>query len=73
MFSPDTNHLIIAEQHKDLMRAMAHQQLLEEAGLQQGIGILVPPQLTQWLGSQLVKWGTKLQNAEIKQSIPTKI
>lgn len=62
MLSPELHYLVSQEQHKDRLRDLEHQQLLQAAGLQAGVNFKPHRQAAGWLGSQMVKWGSKLQS-----------
>jgi hypothetical protein len=54
--------LIHEERIKDRLREIEHQRLLRVAGLQESTTLKLYQQFLKWLGRQMVKWGTKLQN-----------
>lgn len=61
MFSPETDHLVNKERHKDRLRELEHQQLIRTAEGQ-------PPgnegrlgQVVGWVRNRLVAWGSKMQ------------
>ena len=60
--TPEMHYLVYKEQYKDRLRDMEHQQLLQAAGLQQGISLKLYRKAVSWLGVQMVKWGSKLQS-----------
>ena len=60
MFPPNLEDLV-HEQHEDRLRDLEQQQLLQTAGLNPSINLKIPRKAVQWLGGQMVKWGTKLQ------------
>jgi hypothetical protein len=64
MFLPEKNLLVHQEQHKDRLREMEHRQLLREAGLEPDLALKAPRQAARWLGTQMVIWGTKLQEVD---------
>ncbi len=61
MFTPELQFLVYQEQHKDRLRDMQRQQLLQIAGLQQDRTKLYR-QIVAWLGGRMVSWGLKLQS-----------
>ena len=67
MFSPETSYLVHQEQHKDRLREIEHQQLLQAAGLQ-GVSLKSSRKAVSWLGTQMVKWGSKLQGYDVTPS-----
>jgi hypothetical protein len=60
MFPPNLEDLV-HEQHEDRLRDLEQQHLLQTAGLNPSINLKIPRKAVQWLGGQMVKWGTKLQ------------
>ena len=64
MLLPEKDLLIHQEQHKDRLREMERRQLLREAGLDSDLATLAPRKAARWLGTQMVKWGTKLQDGD---------
>lgn len=61
MHSLEIDYLVIQQQHKDRLRNIEHEQLLQVAKLQPGINTKLYRKTTSWLGRQMVKWGSKLQ------------
>jgi len=59
MFSPEMNYLVALEQHRDRLRAIEHDQLLQIAGVQTGRAW--PKTLCGWLGRRLQAWGARLE------------
>jgi hypothetical protein len=68
MYSLEINHLVSQEQHKDRLREIEHQQLLQAAGLEQDAGLKSHRKAASWLGSQMMKWGEKLQGFDTQAS-----
>ncbi len=62
MFSPEINLLVQQEKCKDRLRDIEHQQLLQAAGVQRVANLQSHRKAAGWLGKQMVKWGSKLQN-----------
>jgi hypothetical protein len=60
MFPPNLEDLV-HEQQEDRLRDLEQQYLLQTAGLNRSINLTVHRKAIQWLGGQMVKWGTKLQ------------
>ena len=61
MLSPEINHLVGQEQQKDRMREIEHHQLLQVVGPQHMASATSRRKAAGWLGTQMVKWGTRLQ------------
>ncbi len=59
MFSPEMNYLVALEQHRDRLRAIEHDQLLQIVGVQTGRAW--PKTLCGWLGRRLQVVGAKLE------------
>ena len=57
---PEMNHLVFIEQHKERIREIEHNQLLEAAGLKDA-DLTAPRKIAGWLGAQMIRWGAKLQ------------
>ena len=65
MLLPNTNHLIIhQEEHNKRMKEIERRHWLREAELQQALSMQPYRQALNWLGTQMVKMGTKLQSLE---------
>lgn len=64
MFPIDLGYLIVKEKHEDWLRAIAHEQLIKTARLQQSGNRGLRHKVAHWLGIQMVKWGSKLQHYE---------
>ena len=62
MFSLEVHQLIVEEQHKDFRRDAAHYQLVKAALLQHPQNRGSVRRMVGWFGSQMVKWGSKLQH-----------
>ena len=62
MLTPEMHYSVYKEQHKDRLREIEHQHLLQAAGLQQSISSKLYRRTVSWLGIQMVKWGSKLQS-----------
>ena len=71
MFSPEISYMVTQEQYKDRLRNIEKQQLIRAARLQQTINRNTHRKAVGWLGTQLVKWGSKLQNYEMSASSDT--
>jgi hypothetical protein len=54
-------YLIHEERLKECLREIKHLRLLQIAGPQEGTILKLYRQVLNWLGQQMVKWGTKLQ------------
>jgi len=63
MLSPETLHLVIHEQHKDLLRELDRRQLVQLAE-QQNAGAKPYNKAAGLLGTYMVKLGTKLQSLD---------
>lgn len=61
MHSLEIELLVIQQQHKDRLRNIEREQLVQAARLQHGIELKPYRKATSWLGKQMVKWGSKLQ------------
>lgn len=61
MHSLEIDYLVMQEQHKDRLRNIERERLIQAAGLQHGIDLKSYRKVTGWLGKQMVKWGSKLQ------------
>ena len=61
MFTPEMDYMVYQEQHRDRLRKIEHQRLLQIAGQRQNNSPKLYRQSVSWLGSQLVKWGSQLQ------------
>lgn len=64
MLSPEINHLITQEKFKDRLREIERQQLIQAAGLQNKTNTTSSRKAAKWLGGQMIKWGTKLQELD---------
>ena len=63
MLSPEINYMVSQEQHNDRIRQFEQEQQLQTLDSEQTI--IYPKQYQQaanWLGHQMIKWGTKLQS-----------
>lgn len=63
MLSPELSYLVSQEQHNDRIRQFEQQQQLQIIEPEQTVAY--PKQYQQaanWLGHQMIKWGTKLQS-----------
>ena len=61
MLSPETTYLVKQEQHKDRIRQLQQQQLLQQVGLNNEHDATYKKAIG-WLGNRMVKWGAKLEN-----------
>ncbi len=61
MQSLDINNLVSREQYQDKLREIKHLQLVKLAQLSQTSGERSSRKVANWLGNQMIKWGTKLQ------------
>jgi hypothetical protein len=61
MFSDEIAYLVNKECHKDRLRELERQRLIQTAGLQQANNKGWPGKVANWAASQLVEWGSKLQ------------
>ena len=68
MFSPDISLMLVKEKHKDILRDLAQQRLIAEAGLQHSNPINSPRQAIARLGEQMVRLGAKLQSLDAPSS-----
>jgi hypothetical protein len=62
MFSPEILQLVNGEKQKDLLRELDHREVVQAALLQSGPQFGSYRKAAGWLGTQLVKWGAKLQS-----------
>ena len=62
MFSPEILQLVNGEKQKDLQRELDHRKVVQAALLQAGPHFMSYRKAAGWLGTQLVKWGAKLQS-----------
>jgi hypothetical protein len=62
MFSPEMLQLVNGEKQKDLQRELDHRKVVQAALLQAGPQSMSYRKAAGWLGTQLVKWGAKLQS-----------
>ena len=62
MFSDEITYLVNKECHKDRLREIESQRLIQAAGLQQPHNKGWPGKVANWAASQLVVWGSKLQH-----------
>lgn len=63
MFSVEIDYLVRKEQYKDLQRDVARQQLIRIAQLGRWSSTTISLRsMVGWLGTQMVKWGSKLQH-----------
>ena len=62
MHSLEIDYLVVQEQHKDRLRELERERLLQAAGLRQGVDLKSYRKAANWLGKQMVKWGSKLQD-----------
>jgi hypothetical protein len=65
MFSSELLHLVNGEKQKDLLRELDHRELVQAAMLQAGPQFMSYRKAAGWLGTQLVKWGAKLQSYDV--------
>ena len=61
MHSLEIEFLVMKEQHKDRLRELERERLLQAAKLQHGVDLKSYRKAANWLGGQMVKWGSKLQ------------
>ena len=61
MHSPQVHYLIHKTQYQDRLREIEHDHLLQVAGLSKDSNYR---KAAWWLGMQMVKWGSKLQNLD---------
>ena len=61
MHSLEVEYLVRQEYYKDRLRELERERLLQAAGLQQGVDFKSYRKAANWLGKQMVKWGSKLQ------------
>ena len=57
----DTTFIIQKERIQDLIREVEHDRMLQMAKLQRTGQPALHRNLTAWIGLQMVKWGSKLQ------------
>ena len=63
MLSPEMRYLVSQEVHKDRLRQFEREQQLEAIESEQTIVYPTSYQkATNWLGDQMIKWGTRLQS-----------
>ena len=61
MYSFEVHYLVRKEQYKDLRRDVARHQLIRIATLRQPDNRGSLRRMAGWIGTQMVKWGSKLQ------------
>ena len=61
MFSPELHYLVGQERYKDLRRDAARHQLIQTTRLGRPDKRESLRRMAGWIGSQLVTWGSKLQ------------
>jgi hypothetical protein len=61
MFSPEVDYLVLQEQHKDYFSDIDNQRLIQEARLQPSVSLKSRWEIINWLGTQLIIWGSRLQ------------
>ena len=59
---PNNMEFMTGEHRQDLRQEAEQMRLIKAAGLQQSDYGLVVRKVTEWLGSQLIKWGAKLHS-----------
>ena len=64
MFAVEIDYLVRNEQYKDLQREVARQKLIETAKPRYSGDTLSLRRLARWIGTQMVKWGSKLQRPD---------
>ena len=64
MLSPEINHLVTQEKLKDRLREIERQQFIQAAGFQNTTNPMLSRKTAKWLGGQMIKWGTKLQELD---------
>ena len=61
MHSLEIDYLVVQEQHKDRLRTIERERLAQATKLQHRLNLKLYRRVTNWLGKQMVKWGSKLQ------------
>lgn len=61
MFAVDIDYLVRKEQYQDWQREVARLQLIHTATLRPSPNTVSLRRMAGWLGTQLVKWGSRLQ------------
>lgn len=61
MWQSDIDYLVRKERQQDLLREIAHDQLVQVAMQQRRKDQFASQRIIAWLGDQMVKWGVKLQ------------
>ena len=61
MFSPDIHYLVSKEKYKDLRRDAERHQLIQTVRLRRPDKRELLRKMADWIGSQLLTWGSKLQ------------
>ena len=61
MLSPETTYLVKQEQHKDRIRQLQQQQLLQQVELNKSRWE-THKKVAGWLGNRMVTWGAKLES-----------
>lgn len=61
MFSIDIDFIIARQRYNDMLREVEHQRLIRAARAQQANTGGGPRKVVHWVGSQIVRWGSKLQ------------
>lgn len=61
MFNTELSYLVYQEESKNRLREINRRHLLQRVKSEQGLTLKLYRQAVNWLGIQLVKWGTKLE------------
>ena len=64
MYSAEVHHLVFKEKSKDLQRAAARHQLIRSIQGRQSENGNMLRRITGRIGTQMIKWGSKLQRIE---------
>ena len=64
MLTVEISYLVRQEYYKDMQRDIMRQELVQNAELQPGIGLVSLRKMAGWLGTHMVAWGSKLQHQE---------
>ena len=62
--------LVRQEHYKDLLQEAEHERLIQAAGLRQPGNWRLHRKFAGWIGSQMVKWGGKLQSYSTNATPP---
>lgn len=69
LFSPEAHHLVLQAQRKDLLSDIENHHLRQVAALQTSGKFIFHWKAANWLGAQMVSWGSMLQSYSTRSSI----